>query len=163
MAKGAGISKRSGGTRDDVRLKNLAGNITWRRTSCRRRLCPTTAAATAGRNRRSRRSNKPVRPPAREPADVPRSKADDPSNAFLKRHEGFLKDLKDKNGKVGILFVGDSSHRWLAQQGQGSLREKLRAPWTRLNIGIGGDRTQHVLWRLDHGESGRDSTQRSPS
>jgi len=96
----------------------------------------------------------PARPaaPAREPADVPKIKgADDPSNAFLKRHEGFLKDLKEKNGKVGILFVGDSITDGWRNRGK-EVFAKNYGSLDPLNIGIGGDRTQHVLWRLDHGE-----------
>ena len=87
-----------------------------------------------------------------EAADEPAIKGkDEPSNGFLKRHEGFLKELKEKNGKVGLLFVGDSiTDGW---RGRGKeVFEKTYAKDEPFNIGIGGDRTQHVIWRLEHGE-----------
>jgi len=95
-----------------------------------------------------------ARPPAKkEAADQPAVKGDanDPNNGFLKRHEGFLKDLKAKDGKVGILFVGDSiTDGW--RGGGKEVFQKTYGSMDPLNIGIGGDRTQHVIWRLDHGE-----------
>jgi lysophospholipase L1-like esterase len=89
----------------------------------------------------------------KEPADVGAIKGnpDDPNNGFLKRHEGFLKDLAAKNGKVGLLFVGDSiTDGW--RGGGKQVFEKNYGSMDPLNIGIGGDRTQHVIWRLEHGE-----------
>src|SRR3954462_10635810 len=93
-------------------------------------------------------------PKAKEPADVGAVKgnANDPNNGFLKRHEGFLKDLEAKHGKVGVLFVGDSiTDGWRGRNGK-EVFEKNYGKDEPLNIGIGGDRTQHVIWRLEHGE-----------
>lgn len=92
-------------------------------------------------------------PKPKERADVPAIKGNpnDPNNGFLKRHEGFLKDLKATNGKVGVLFVGDSITDGWRRNGKQTF-EKTYGPLDALNIGIGGDRTQHVLWRLEHGE-----------
>jgi len=94
--------------------------------------------------------------PQHEAADQPAPKhdktnPDEPDKGFVSRHEGFLKDLKAKDGKVGILFVGDSiTDGW---RGRGKdVFEKSYGSLDPLNIGIGGDRTQHVLWRLDRGE-----------
>src|SRR5438045_4534370 len=96
---------------------------------------------------------RPAQPPrAKEPADVGSVKGnpDDPNNGFLKRHEGFLKDLAEKNGKVGVLFVGDSiTDGWRGRNGK-EIFEKNYGQMDPLNIGIGGDRTQHVIWRLEH-------------
>jgi len=58
-------------------------------------------------------------------------------------------------GKLDVLLVGDS----ITQQWGSTLDNKpLNAAWqsrfgqyTALNIGIGGDKIQNVLWRLDHG------------
>jgi lysophospholipase L1-like esterase len=93
----------------------------------------------------------------KEPADVGAVKGnpDDPNNGFLKRHEGFLKDLAAKNGKVGVLFVGDSiTDGWRGGPPRGGKEvfEKNYGRMDPLNIGIGGDRTQHVIWRLQNGE-----------
>jgi len=72
-----------------------------------------------------------------------------PQADWLKRHAAFL--AQRDAAPVDLLFVGDSiTEGWLTDG---------RATWDReyvplrpLNLGIGGDQTQHVLWRLDHGE-----------
>jgi len=75
----------------------------------------------------------------------------DKGKGFLARHEGFLKDLKAKDGKVGVLFVGDSiTDGW--RGGGKEVFAKAYGNDEPLNIGIGGDRTQHVIWRLENGE-----------
>ena len=89
---------------------------------------------------------------AKEPADEPAIKLGrDFGDGFLQRHLGFRKELKTIHRKVGILFVGDSiTDGW---RGRGKdVFEKTYGSMDPFNIGIGGDRTQHVLWRLDHGE-----------
>ena len=76
----------------------------------------------------------------------------EPDPGFVKRHEGFLQDLKAKQGKVGILFVGDLITDG-SRGGKGKeIFDKNYGGLDPLNIGIGGDRTQHVLWRFDRGE-----------
>jgi lysophospholipase L1-like esterase len=92
-------------------------------------------------------------PQTREPADEPAIKVGrDFGDGFLQRHLGFRKDLQAKNGHVGILFVGDSiTDGWRGRNGS-EIFAKYYGALDPLNIGIGGDRTQHVLWRLDHGE-----------
>ena len=56
-----------------------------------------------------------------------------------------------KQGNVDLIFIGDSiTHSW---EGAGKeLWEKYYAPRNAVNMGFSGDRTQHVLWRLDNGE-----------
>ena len=97
----------------------------------------------------------------KEAADQPAIKMGrDQGKGFLARHEGFLQDLKAKNGKVGVLFVGDSiTDAWRRNadernRGMGGLKvfEQHYGSMDPLNLGIGGDRTQHVLWRLENGE-----------
>ena len=56
-----------------------------------------------------------------------------------------------KKGNVDVLFLGDSiTDGWRGSGKQ--VWEKNYAPLKAANFGIGGDRTQHVLWRLQHGE-----------
>ncbi len=63
-----------------------------------------------GQAQPQRQQRRPAtRPAQREQADQPWIKGGDASTiGFINRHEGFLKDLKAHDGKVGILFVGDS-------------------------------------------------------
>ena len=68
---------------------------------------------------------------------------------WLKRHEGFLEITKA--GKIDLLFIGDSiTDGW--RSGGRNVWNKFYAPRHAANFGIGGDRTQHVLWRIDNGE-----------
>ena len=58
--------------------------------------------------------------------------------------------VKDSGARAEVIFVGDSiTQGW---EGNGKqVWEKYYAPRHALNLGIGSDHTQHVLWRLDHG------------
>ncbi|XP_067874812.1 platelet-activating factor acetylhydrolase IB subunit alpha1-like [Heterodontus francisci] len=62
-------------------------------------------------------------------------------------HNRFVADTKDK--EPDVLFVGDSLVQLLHQF---EIWRQLFSPLHALNFGIGGDATQHVLWRLQNGE-----------
>jgi beta-glucosidase len=67
---------------------------------------------------------------------------------WIQRHESFNKRVKE--GNVDLLFIGDSITQGWEGAGQDAWA-KHYAKRNAVNLGIGGDRTQHVLWRLDHG------------
>ena len=55
-----------------------------------------------------------------------------------------------KQGDVDLLLIGDSiTHGW--ENAGKKYWDKYYAPRKAVNMGFSGDRTQHVLWRLDHG------------
>jgi len=57
-----------------------------------------------------------------------------------------VKTVQANQGSLDVLLVGDSiTIQW--GESWTKLFPKLKA----VNIGIGGDKTQNVLWRLDHG------------
>src|SRR5450631_541217 len=75
---------------------------------------------------------------------------------WAKRHDQILEQIKT-NPNVGLLLLGDS----ITQNYEKSRPpdENFQPTWQRfyasrgaLNAGFSGDRTEHVLWRLDHGE-----------
>jgi beta-glucosidase len=68
---------------------------------------------------------------------------------WMPRHEQKLADLK-KQDKVDLLFVGDSITHGFEGGGKATW-EKHYAPRNAFNIGFSGDRTEHVLWRLQNG------------
>jgi lysophospholipase L1-like esterase len=71
-----------------------------------------------------------------------------PTN-WLARHEGFVAEAQ--KGGVDILFMGDSiTDNWRSKGLK--IWNQYYAPQHAANFGIGGDRTQHVLWRIEHGE-----------
>lgn len=67
-------------------------------------------------------------------------------DAWLKLHEAHVKTVQANQGPVDVLLVGDSiTIQW------GESWKKHFPELKAVNIGIGGDKTQNVLWRLDHG------------
>ena len=77
-----------------------------------------------------------------------------PAQKDPQRHEQFLKDKAEalKKGPINLLWVGDSiTDAWRGGP-QNNLYLQRWGKHNPLNIGISGDKTEHVLWRLDHGE-----------
>lgn len=59
-------------------------------------------------------------------------------------------DDRLKQTDTQLVFIGDSiTQGW--EGGGKNVWEKFYGPRKSVNMGIGGDRTQHVLWRLEHG------------
>jgi lysophospholipase L1-like esterase len=71
-----------------------------------------------------------------------------PAN-WMARHEGFVQQARQ--GGIEILFMGDSITDFWRNRGS-NVWNKYYAQRHAANFGISADRTQHVLWRLDHGE-----------
>jgi lysophospholipase L1-like esterase len=69
--------------------------------------------------------------------------------SWLKRHEEHLEIAQ--RGGVEVLFLGDSITDLWRKTGR-FLWEEHFAPLHAANFGIDGDRTQHVLWRIQNGE-----------
>jgi len=67
---------------------------------------------------------------------------------WMRRHEAFNERVKQ--GNVDLIFIGDSITQGWEGAGKNVWAEYY-AKRNAVNLGIGGDRTQHVLWRLDHG------------
>src|SRR5262245_23205052 len=87
------------------------------------------------------------------PAATPSPRMDkdgEPNPGWMKRHEGFVQIAK--KGGVDVLFLGDSiTDAWRLKAGKPTW-DKYFAPLKAANFGIGGDRTEHVLWRITNGE-----------
>ncbi len=100
----------------------------------------------------------PTTAPAAPAVVLPPQKADVPAEkfgpdgkvnpGFLAAHDRFVKQAQE--GKAQLVFLGDS-----ITAGWGSNKpiwDKAFGAYTPVNFGIGGDRTQHVLWRITNGE-----------
>ncbi|MEA3207042.1 MAG: hypothetical protein QOE70_99 [Chthoniobacter sp.] len=71
-----------------------------------------------------------------------------PQPDFLAKHEQFV--ALAKAGTAKCVFLGDSiTAGWGANQ---PIWDKTFGSYAPVNFGIGGDRTQHVLWRIENGE-----------
>jgi beta-glucosidase len=76
------------------------------------------------------------------PANQPAARDDN-------RHKSFV--ARAQQGNIDLLFVGDSITDWWARAGQPVWNEHF-APLNAANVGIAGDTTQGVLWRMQNGE-----------
>ena len=79
-------------------------------------------------------------------AITPVSRADE---WWMPRHEEKVERVKQ--GNVDLLMIGDSiTHGW---EGAGkAVWDEYYGDRNAVDLGFSGDRTQHVLWRLDNGE-----------
>ncbi|NOS69836.1 MAG: GDSL family lipase [Verrucomicrobia bacterium] len=68
------------------------------------------------------------------------------TNRYLELNQRVL----DNHGQADVIFLGDSITQAWEVEGK-AVWERYYAPRHALNLGIGSDRTQHVLWRLDYG------------
>jgi len=95
----------------------------------------------------------PAAPAAKVDASAPIIKADAkgvPNAGFVKSHESFLARGKDK--PVGLLFIGDSITAGWANATRTHIWDAYYGKYQPANFGIGGDQTQHVIWRIENGE-----------
>ena len=73
-----------------------------------------------------------------------------PTN-WMSLHESFV--ARAKQGHVDLLFLGDSiTAGWQWDQGGLNVWKQYYAPRHAAEFGIGYDRTQNTLWRIEHGE-----------
>jgi lysophospholipase L1-like esterase len=72
-----------------------------------------------------------------------------PDANWMKQHEGFVAIAK--KGDVDVLFLGDSITAGWRGKGK-AVWDKAFGSMKPANFGIGGDRTEHVLWRIQNGE-----------
>jgi lysophospholipase L1-like esterase len=69
-------------------------------------------------------------------------------NRDIQRHQDFLKRIEQSKGAGDVVFLGDSiTHGW---EGQKAWQEYFGS-FKPVNLGIGGDQTGHVLWRITDG------------
>lgn len=96
----------------------------------------------------------PVKPkgknaPQKPDVAAPKYGRDGKLNAgFMSAHERFVKVAKE--GTAELVFLGDSiTAGWNRKK---EIWDKSFGAYKPANFGIGGDRTQHVLWRIENGE-----------
>jgi lysophospholipase L1-like esterase len=89
-------------------------------------------------------------------ADDANKAKDDQANPAVKklnrdnpRHKEFLKRIEESKGEGDVIFLGDSiTHGW---ENQKAWKEHF-GTFKPVNLGIGGDQTGHVLWRITEGK-----------
>jgi lysophospholipase L1-like esterase len=87
----------------------------------------------------------PIRAAEEQAADNPAAQK---LNRDIPRHNDFLKRIEQSKGVGDVIFLGDSiTHGW---EGQKAWQEYFGS-FKPVNLGIGGDQTGHVLWRITDG------------
>ena len=100
--------------------------------------------------------DKPIVDEPANTAVVPVSKLEENGYDWFGRHNEIIKLGKQLNPDV--VFIGDSiTHCWGGQpagplHADKNTMDKVFGGIRTLNLGFGWDRTQNVLWRIDHGE-----------
>lgn len=96
----------------------------------------------------STEKNEPQTP---NPATVPVSRSN--SSSWMAHHERLVQEAK--HNRIDLLFMGDSiTDFWVrsAPRFGTNVWAKYYAPLYAADFGISGDRTEHVIWRIDNGE-----------
>ena len=83
---------------------------------------------------------------AQEPKANPAVK---PLNRDIARHKQFLEIVA--KGNADVIFVGDSITQGWESNGKKVWEENF-TPLKAVNLGIGGDQTGHVIWRITEGK-----------
>ena len=71
---------------------------------------------------------------------------------WLSRHKQKLIEAQRRRDDINLVFIGDSITQAWEDKGKREWK-KYFAPYGALNLGYGGDRTEHVLWRMEQGEN----------
>lgn len=69
---------------------------------------------------------------------------------WLAQHDAFV--TRARQGGIDVLFLGDSITENFATRGADVWNREIAPLGNVVDFGIGGDRTQFVLWRAQHGE-----------
>ena len=90
---------------------------------------------------------------------IPCEKIENDAYDWYKRHEAKIEEAKNKRAQ--IIFIGDSiTHFWNCEEGisyGADVWEEFYGKREVINLGFGFDRTQNMLWRLEHGEMANQS------
>ena len=90
---------------------------------------------------------------------IPCEKIENDSYDWYARHAAKLEEVKHK--RADIVFIGDSiTHFWNKEDAKTNgleVWEEFYGTREVLNLGYGYDRTQNMLWRLEHGEMANQS------
>jgi lysophospholipase L1-like esterase len=90
----------------------------------------------------------------KKPAEAPGNRGTTPAEKDPNRHQNFMahKERLIQQGGTQLVFIGDSITDGWRNGDQRDIFDDYFGKYHPYNIGISGDQTQHVLWRIEHGE-----------
>ena len=106
-----------------------------------------------GANRPQEKEKEPPTPTifgVEPPKDCPATRPAPKGRKWWDVRHAQLKEAASSSGGAELVFLGDSITDQWAQAGKRVWRQRYEARGA-INLGIGGDCTQHVLWRLQDG------------
>lgn len=104
--------------------------------------------ATVKKKKAAKKAASPAETAAARTAPPFIAKKRDSHARFNIRHEQNLERIKQ--GPIDLLFLGDSiTDRWSSSP---LVWDKYFGKFNPANFGVGGDRTENVLWRIENGE-----------
>jgi beta-glucosidase len=87
--------------------------------------------------------------PVLEPVCLPNTRFDNGWESWMGRHESVCRAARE--GDPEVIFIGDSITHFWEDTGKPHWKKNY-AKYSPINMGFGGDRIQHLLWRLQNGE-----------
>jgi beta-glucosidase len=88
------------------------------------------------------------------PSVTPLANTESWASWWMVRHDeklAAIKKLKASKQDIEVLFVGDSITQGWEKEGL-EVWNRYYKKYNALELGFSGDRTEHILWRLQHGE-----------
>jgi lysophospholipase L1-like esterase len=73
-------------------------------------------------------------------------------NRDIPRHKQFLERIEKSKGEGDVIFLGDSITQGWEGKNNAKIWEESFGAFKPVNLGIGGDQTGHVLWRITDGK-----------
>ncbi len=70
---------------------------------------------------------------------------------WMTRHEEKLQEIKAKKNEIDLVLIGDSITHFMDERAPGIVQKTFPGV-QHLNLGFSADKTENILWRLQHGE-----------
>jgi len=71
---------------------------------------------------------------------------------WQKRHARKLAEIEKRKNEIRLVFLGSSITHSLEKEDNRKIWNRYFGKYDYLNLGVSGDRTENVLWRIRHGE-----------
>jgi len=74
-----------------------------------------------------------------------------PDDWWMQKHQSLVEYSQNYGEQIKVIFIGSSLVEYWGREGLAIWNERY-APVGSINYGIGGDKTENVIWRIQNGE-----------